>query len=119
MAGASYVARRFPVRIGRSLKSELRLEEEGVWDQHLTLELRGTEGCSLKTQPNALARVNGQPFAETWLRNGDTIEIGAVRIQFWFTQVRQRSLYLREALSWSAIGAVFLGQLALLYWLLR
>ncbi len=118
MAGASYVVRHFPVRIGRSANSELRLEEEGIWDQHLTLELRVAEGCCLRTQPNALARVNGRPVAETALRNGDTIEIGAVRIQFWFAAVRQRSLHLREALSWGTIVAAFAGQVAVLYWLL-
>jgi predicted component of type VI protein secretion system len=118
MVGALWVARRFPVRIGRAAASDLRLEADGVWDQHLVLDL-GREGFSLRVQPNALARVNGQPVAESRLRNGDTIELGGVRLQFWLSPVRQRSLWLQEALSWGAILAVSLGQIGLLYWIIR
>ncbi len=119
MAGTSRVARRFPVRIGRGDTCELRLEDPGVWDQHLTLGLTPGLGFCLQTEANALARVNGQPLSQTVLRNGDTIELGAVRIQFWLSAVRQRGLLLREAVSWGMIAAALLGQLGLLYWLLQ
>jgi pSer/pThr/pTyr-binding forkhead associated (FHA) protein len=119
MAGATYVTRRFPVRIGRAADSELRLEEEGVWDNHLLLDLNPAEGFSLKTQPQALARVNGQRVGESLLRSGDIIELGSVRIQFWLNRAGQSGLGLSEALSWGAIIVVFFGQIAILYWLLR
>lgn len=119
MAGASQVARRFPVRIGRAQECELRLDEEGVWDMHLVLSLDPAGGYSLKTQPNALARVNGHPVSEILLRNGDLIEVGAARIRFWLSPLSQPSLGLREAVSWGAIGAVVLAQIAVLYWLLE
>jgi len=118
MAGASYVARRFPLRIGRSSVAELRLEEDGVWDEHLLLGL-DPKGICLKVQPNALARVNGQPASEIYLRNGDTIDLGVVSLRFWLSRVSQSKLRFREALSWGAIVLVSLGQIALLYWLLR
>lgn len=119
MAGTSTVARRFPVRIGRSSGSDVELDEPGVWEQHAELSLNPRSGFCLKTAPNALARVNGDSVQEVPLRNGDTIELGAVRIQFWLSPVAQRRLVLREALSWGMAVAVVLGQLGLLYWLLR
>ena len=118
MAGFTYAARRFPVRIGRGADCELRLEEAGVWEQHLRLEFKRAEGFSLRAEPNALARVNAEPISEALLRNGDTIELGAVRIQFWLGPVRQRGLGMREALSWGLILAAMLGQIYVLYWLL-
>jgi hypothetical protein len=119
MAGTLWVARRFPLGIGRGAACGLRLDDAGVWDQHLILELDRTAGFSIKTAPNALVRVNGQASSETLLRNGDTIEVGAVQIQFWLGPVRQGRQYLREALSWGAITAAVLGQIAVLYWLLE
>ena len=118
-AGAAYVARRFPVRIGRAPAADLRLEEEGVWDQHLRLDLNPADGFHLGIQPGALATVNGAPLPQTPLRNGDTIEIGALKIQFWLSETRQRGLRLREWLTWAAIAALCLGQIAVIYLLLR
>lgn len=118
-AGTSWVARRFPVRIGRAVDSELQLQEAGVWDQHLLLESDPAQGFLLKAQPQALARVNGQPLERALLRNGDIIELGSVRMQFWLAQARQRRLRLGEAISWMAILLVTLAQIALLYWLLK
>jgi pSer/pThr/pTyr-binding forkhead associated (FHA) protein len=117
-AGAIQLLRRFPVRIGRAESSELRLDEDGVWEQHLVLSFYSNTGFSLKTEPNALARVNGQPVAEALLRNGDTIELGVVRLQFWLSPARQSGLLLGEILSWIVICAVFLGQITILFWLL-
>ena len=78
-AGTAWVARRFPVRIGRSAAADLQLEEDGVWDQHLQLDFNPAEGIVLSAQPNALATVNGQPVHQTVLRNGDAIDIGSLK----------------------------------------
>jgi pSer/pThr/pTyr-binding forkhead associated (FHA) protein len=118
-AGATWVARRFPVRIGRGSTADLRLEEDGVWEQHLLLRFKPAEGWILTTQGEALARVNGQPVNEALLRNGDSIQIGAAELQFWLAEARQRALGFREAVTWGVIGLVCLSQLALLYWLLK
>jgi len=118
-AGTAWVARRFPVHIGRSAQSELQLEETGIWDQHLQLDLRPAEGFFLTAQPNALASVNGQTFQQALLRNGDTIEIGSLKMQFWLSETRQAGLRFREWLTWTAIAAICLGQIALIYRLLR
>ena len=118
-AGTTWVARRFPVRVGRSAGSDLQLEEGGVWDQHFQLDFKPGEGIVLSVQPNALTTVNGQAVQETVLRNGDAIDIGALKLQLWFTETRQADLRLREGFTWAAIAAISLGQVGLIYWLLH
>ena len=118
-AGTIWVARRFPVRIGRSASSDFHLEEAGVWDEHLQLGFNPAEGIVLNAQPNALAFVNGQPVSQTVLRNGDAIEIGSLKMQFWLSETRQAGLRFREGLTWAGIAAISLSQVGLIYWLLH
>jgi predicted component of type VI protein secretion system len=118
-AGTVWMARRFPVRIGRSADADLQLQEEGVWDQHLQLNFTLGEGFVLRAQPNALTAVNGQAVHQSLLRNGDAIDIGSIRMQFWLGETRQVGLRFREGLIWAGIAAVTLGQVGLIYWLLR
>jgi pSer/pThr/pTyr-binding forkhead associated (FHA) protein len=118
-AGTTWVARRFPVRIGRSAAADLQLEEDGVWDQHLQLDFNPAEGIVLSALPNALAAVNGQPVHRAVLRNGDAIDIGSLRMRFWLSETRQVGLRFREGLTWAGIAAICLGQVGLIYWLLH
>ena len=118
-AGTPWTTRRFPVKVGRSARNDLQVEEDGVWDQHLQITLDPAEGFTMETQAGALSSVNGQPVQGTVLRNGDIIEIGSAKMQFWMGEARQRGLYLREALSWAIVAAVSIGQLALIYWLIH
>jgi pSer/pThr/pTyr-binding forkhead associated (FHA) protein len=117
--GTIWVARRFPVRIGRSAATDLQLEEDGVWDEHLHLDFNPAEGIVLSAQPDALASVNGQPVRQAVLRNGDAIEIGSLRMQFWLSETRQAGLRFREGLTWAGIAGISLGQVGLIYWLLH
>jgi len=98
LAGTSWVARRFPVRIGRAASSDLRIEDPGVWNEHLTLELTPAKTFSLTVQPEAITSVNGKPTAQTVLRNGDTIELGDVKLLFWLKQAHQKGLRVGEGL---------------------
>ncbi len=117
-AGTPWGARRFPVRIGRSASADLQLEDDGVWDQHLQINFNPSDGFVLSAESEALTRVNGQPVQQTVLRNGDAIEIGATKLQFWLSQTRQTGLRFREWLTWAGVAAICLGQIALIYWLL-
>lgn len=119
MAGAEWLARRFPVSIGRSAASDFRLEGDGVWEQHLELALNPTEGFVVATHPDALAAINGHPFQQTVLRNGDVLEIGSVKLRFWLGETRQRGLRFREWLTWTAFAVIAAGQVWLIYWLVR
>ena len=117
-AGAHWVARRFPVRIGRAATAELAVEEDGVWDQHARLDFEPAEGVVLSVQPGALASVNGERVERATLRNGDMIQLGALALQFWLSPTRQAGFRAREWLTWAGIAAVCLAQVALVYWLL-
>ncbi|MGO8677449.1 MAG: FHA domain-containing protein [Limisphaerales bacterium] len=116
-AGVTWAARRYPVRIGRAATADLQLDEEGVWDRHLQVDFKPRDGFYVSAQANALATVNSQPFRETRLRNGDCLEIGALKMRFWLGQTRQVGLRFREWLTWAAIAGICLAQIALIYWL--
>ena len=118
-AGAVWTPRRFPVRIGRSPAADLQLAEDGVWEQHLQLDFKPHDGFFLTTQPNALAMLNGQAVENARLRNGDAIQLGALKLRFWLGPTRQAGLRFREWLVWAAIAAVCLFQIATIYWLER
>jgi pSer/pThr/pTyr-binding forkhead associated (FHA) protein len=117
-AGSAIVAGRFPFRIGRSPRSDLCVEDAGVWDQHLELDVDVRDGFSLSLQGNALATVNGQPFQQVCLKNGDLIEIGSLRMQFTLSETTQCAFRLREALTWTGLAALFATQIGLIYWLI-
>jgi pSer/pThr/pTyr-binding forkhead associated (FHA) protein len=118
-AGTVTAARRFPFQAGRAPGSDLVLDEAGVWDRHFAIRLDPAQGFLLARQSDALVTVNGMPAQETLLHNGDSIEIGATRLQFWLGDTRQRGYRLREWLLWTGIAALNLVQIALIYRLLR
>ena len=119
-AGTRWVARRFPVRVGRDTASDLRLEEDGVWDQHCELNFDPAQGILLVVQPNALLSVNQEAIATPHrLRNGDSIELGSVRLRFWLGDPVLRSSRFREGFVWTLIVVICLAQVALVYWLLN
>lgn len=117
-AGAVVAARRFPFTVGRNNDASLHLEEDGVWERHLELVLEMPGGFLLRANPDALTTVNGQPTRQAFLRNGDVIEIGPVKIQFWLGPTRQADLRLREFLTWFALAALCAAQVAVVYWLM-
>src|SRR3569833_90255 len=116
-AGSLWEARHFPVRIGRAAGANLQIEEPGVWEDHLRVNA-DPEGFVLEAQGSALTSINGQPVQRAVLRNGDTIEMGSAKLQFWRSEARQRGQGFREAFVWGVIGLVCFGQIALVYWLL-
>jgi hypothetical protein len=118
-AGTSWVARRFPVRLGRAMGADLQVEEPGVWEQHLELQFVPGEGIVLAPQAEALVTVNGKPAQRQVLRNGDTLDLGGLKLRFWLVRTRQGSMRFREVATWLAIAAISLGQIGLVYWLLN
>lgn len=118
-AGTQTVARHFPFNVGRAAGNELQLEGDGVWDRHLSLEFKPQSGFHLVTAPNALVTVNNEPVHNATLRNGDTITVGSIKLQFWLAAATQGNLRVREGFVWTLIALVTLGQFVLLYWLVR
>jgi len=117
--GAVFDSAAFPVIIGRNPDANLRLEDAGVWDRHLEIALRKPDGFILTVNPAALATVNDQPARQQLLRNGDLINIGSSRIQFWLGGTRQIDLRLREFLTWFGLALLCVAQLGLIYHFLR
>ena len=117
-AGSRMVVRRFPFRVGRAPDNDLQLGDDGVWDEHLTLGFE-SGGFNLAVAPGALIAVNGGPFQNQTLRNGDIITIGSAKLQFWLAAARQRGLRTREFFIWALIAAVTAAQFALIYWLIQ
>jgi pSer/pThr/pTyr-binding forkhead associated (FHA) protein len=118
-AGSQSVVRRFPFCIGRASGSDLQLNDDGTWDEHLTLEFHRQEGFTLAAAPDALVMVNNQPVQTALLRNGDVISFGSVKLQFWLAAARLRGLRLREGIVWALLVAVALSQFVLIYRLIR
>ena len=118
-AGQTVLATHFPWTIGRAQAADLRLEEAGVWERHLEVQLKSNQGFQLHLLPNALAGLNGSIFEDAALRNGDLIELGPVKVQFWLSETRQQNFQGREWLTWIGLGALSIGQIWLIYWLSR
>jgi hypothetical protein len=114
-AGTSTLARRFPFVVGRNSTADLCLDQEGIWDRHLEFHLQIPDGFLLKAHPRALTNVNGQPVQQAFLRNGDLIEVGPLKIQFWLSETRQRGLRTREFLTWFGLAALCAAQIMLIY----
>jgi pSer/pThr/pTyr-binding forkhead associated (FHA) protein len=113
-AGSRALARRFPFSIGRASQNDLPLDDDGIWDRHLTVEFKATDGFYLATATNAIAAVNGKPVVETILRNGDVITVGSAKIQFWLAPALQYGLALRENCVWALLLLVTLAQIFLI-----
>jgi pSer/pThr/pTyr-binding forkhead associated (FHA) protein len=117
-AGNRTVVRRFPFRVGRAPDNDLQLDDDGVWNEHLTLGFE-SGGFNLAVAPGALIAVNGGPFQNQTLRNGDIITVGSAKLQFWIAAARQRGLRTREYFVWTLLLLVTLGQFVLIYWLIQ
>jgi pSer/pThr/pTyr-binding forkhead associated (FHA) protein len=116
--GTIFRSAHFPIRAGRAPESDLSLDEPGVWQRHFVIDWRA-EGLILEAEPEALLSINDTSVQRALLRNGDIITLGASKIRFSFSPVRQSSLAPREWLTWIALGALCLGQVALVYELIR
>ncbi len=117
-AGTAQTATRFPCTIGRANADDFQLVEAGVWENHLQLDLQIPDGFRLRRLGQGRASVNGTEFDELILRNGDVIELGAVKVQFWLAEVRQSDNRVREALVWLGLVALVLLEGALIAGLL-
>ena len=110
-----FIARHFPFCVGRAPGNDLQLDDDGVWDRHLTLEFHPQQGITLTAAPDALVTVNSRPVQTALLRNGDVITLGAAKLQFWLAVVRQQGLRLREGFTWALLSLVVLCEVFLIY----
>jgi pSer/pThr/pTyr-binding forkhead associated (FHA) protein len=118
-AGTETVTRHFPFQVGRATSCGLSLDEPGVWEKHFQIDINSSEGFLLSTEQKTSVVIDGKSVQETVLRNGDTIEIGLTKILFGLSPTHQKSLVAREMLTWVALAALSLGQVALIYQLVH
>lgn len=118
-AGVFWTARRFPLRIGRAPGNDLQLEEPGVWDQHLQLEMSPADGIILTSNGDALVTVNNERVQRARLKNGDSIEAGSARLRFWLGGPERRKMLWLEISVWLTMLAVLAAQTMILIALLR
>jgi predicted component of type VI protein secretion system len=117
-AGTQWVARRFPFRIGRDPHAALQLADAGVWDSHVELSFQPGKGCFLTARAESLTLINGQPITgpgPVRLRSGDVIEVGSVSFRFGLSPARSAQSGVVEAMVWTSIALLCLGQIALIY----
>jgi pSer/pThr/pTyr-binding forkhead associated (FHA) protein len=118
-AGTQWVARRFPFGIGREKHAALSLTDDGVWEAHAVLTVRPGDGCYLAARPEPVSVVNGHRVTEpVRLANGDIIDLGSARLRFGLAPTQLSSMAWRETLVWCALVLLFLGQIALIYFVL-
>lgn len=113
-AGREFVARRFPLLVGRAKDADVRIEDPGVWEHHFQLEWDREEGILLTAGEEAVTRVDGRPVCRERLRNGSVIEAGSARLQFTLSPVVQRSMRWRERCVWGGLGCLVMVELAIL-----
>jgi predicted component of type VI protein secretion system len=116
--GTKFCGDHFPICVGRAEGLDLSLDDPGVWPRHFKIAWQ-REGLILEAEPDALVSVNDAAVRRTVLRNGDIITLGSLKIRFSLSSVRQSSMAAVEWLTWVALGALCLGQVALVYLLLR
>jgi len=113
-AGMKVSCARLPVRVGRAAENDLTVEDAGVFPSHFTIH-RQKDDLILQVGVDAMVTVNGEVVKEAGLRNGDVIGLGATKLQFGFTPVRQASLAGRELATWVALGVLIFGEVAIAY----
>lgn len=114
-AGTQYVARRFPVQLGRARDTHFPLDEPGVWDRHAEISLEPDNTFVVRTKAEGRLAVNGEATEQKSLRNGDVVELGSAQLRFSLSPTQHRSVRFREVLTWVAIGVLCLAQIAIIY----
>jgi pSer/pThr/pTyr-binding forkhead associated (FHA) protein len=115
-SGPIAVIDRFPWIIGRSQSADYCLTEGGVWDRHLRVGLDFEKGFTLELLEGALGTLNGEPFRQAILKNGDVLVLGSAKIQLWLSEVRPRAGWWKEWLTWISILLLTAFQIWLISW---
>jgi hypothetical protein len=108
-----------PISGGRGAGSDVALTGLGIWDSHFRIELDPTDGVILQSVGDAFTTVDQQRVSRHPLRNGDVIECGTNRVQFWLTPAPQRRLRSLEAFVWILAAMAGGAQVAVANWIGR
>lgn len=117
-AGTQFSGSRFPLQVGRDPEADISVAEPGVWPRHFHIDRQGTD-LVCRAEPDAILYVNGVQTDHAVLRNGDIISVGALKMQFALSPVRQAGLRIPEALVWAGLTLLCLGQVYIACQLIR
>ena len=106
-----YSSRRFPFTVGRSKSDDFTIEGDGVWEKHFELQCVLGSGYQLKNNPKAITTVNGTQVQSIFLKNGDEIEMGGVKLQFWLSPMKQSPFVLAEIVFWVGLFLLVLFEI--------
>jgi hypothetical protein len=95
------------------------MDDPGVWEKHLELRLDPDGRFVLSTFPDTVALLNGQSFKKSHLRNGDLVDLGSARFQFWLGETRQARGIANACILWGVLVGVLAAEFALIWWLPR
>jgi hypothetical protein len=105
-----------PAVLGRAGSGVVPLAGPGVWDRHFELQKSGDGRIVLRVLGEARVSVGASPIRERVLKNGDELEVGAVRMRFGLSRPSSRSLVGREVGFWCACGVVIVLEGLLMGW---
>jgi hypothetical protein len=63
--------------------------------------------------------VNQEPVRTASLRNGDSLELGSVKLRFWLADPVVRTFRVGEWFVWTLVTAIAVSEVTLICWLLR
>lgn len=103
-----------PISVGRG-QVDHALDRPGVWDRHLMLSRDEQGWLVVAPQGEAMVFRGGERIGgATRLRNGDTLELGSVKLRFRISSCRQRPLRILETSAWFLLFALLAVQVLLL-----
>ncbi len=117
--GSNKIVNQFPCIVGRDKSADFLLDDEGIWDKHFQIVHKPADGYYLEVFEPALVSVNDAYVTNTRLKNGDTIQAGAVKFKFWLSEVEQKKFVFHEIMIWAALFLLTSSQMILIYYLLR
>ena len=113
-AGQQVQIDRYPFSIGSGKTTDLCIEDEGVWPEHLTIKLEPGGSPQVQRGGDGFVTVNDEPIELLELRQGDRIGLGAVQLTFHLSSVRRRGLHHLNILTWAMIVGVALLEIILI-----
>ncbi len=117
--GSKKIVERLPLIVGRDESADFRIEDEGIWDKHFQIIHKPADGYFLEVFEPALVSVNDAYVNNTRLKNGDTIQAGAVKFKFWLSEVEQKKFVFHEIMLWASLFLITISQIFLIYYLIR
>jgi len=118
-SGLKQIAKKFPFVVGRGESVDLHIDDDGVWDKHFQIIHKPADGYYLEVFEPALVSINDVYVNNARLKNGDTIQAGAVKFKFWLSEVEQKKFVFNEIFLCASLFLITISQIFLIYYLIR